>query len=67
MLQIKKKKETHTERETHTKQLIWFSGFKSMRARIISLQFVCAVLTRSAVPGCLGCDGREESEGVRTW
>lgn len=45
-----------TERDTH-KTAYLVLGFKSIRAAVISLQFVCAVLTRSAVPGCLGVTG----------
>lgn len=59
----KEKRNTHRERNTH-KTAYLVSGFKSMRARIISLQFVCAVLTRSAVPGCLGVTGGKR---VKEW
>lgn len=48
-----KDKHCTSDKKNKKKTAYLVLGFKSIRAGIISLQFVFAVLTRSVVPGCL--------------
>lgn len=53
-------KDKHCTSDKKKKTAYLVLGFKSIRAGIISLQFVDAVLTRSVVPGCLKKKKRKE-------